>query len=126
MCVEHALLATVIDRPLPKQLGMISNDRTNTLADRRNQPVRRSFLSADDVCSTLRGCSQRIVREDSSAAAAATTILQVSTNENKQMLFRVTCVVSGLVIAEVRFVVQGTHWLCDAAARAARRETRLP
>ena len=83
MSVEHALLATVIDRPLPKQFGIISNDRTNTLADRRNQPVRRSFLSADDVCSTLKGCSQRTVGEDGWAAAAATKILHVNTTTKR-------------------------------------------
>ena len=44
--------------------------------------------------------------------------------ENKQVLLRVTCVASVFVIAEARFVVHGTCWLCDAAARAARGERR--
>ena len=61
MSVEHALLATVIDRPLPKQFGIISNDRTNTLADRRNQPVRRSFLSADDVCNASKAAPRELL-----------------------------------------------------------------
>lgn len=43
--------------------------------------------------------------------------------EDKHALLRVTCGASGFMIAEARFVVHGTRWLCDTAARTAGGET---
>ena len=86
-------------------------------------PVKRKILlrSVGDCSSSVQTKEEGIYNPSSNSARWA----QVNVHkENMQVLLRVTCVASGCVIADARFVVHGTCWLVDAAARAALGETR--
>ena len=103
---------------------MIFLDEVRLARHLSQAPVNRKILlrCVGDCSSSVHTQEEDIYDPSSHSTRSA----QVNVHEeNEQMLLRVTCVASGLVIGETRFIVQGTCLLCDAAARTARRETRL-
>ena len=108
---------------LDPRVPMISLDEARLARHLSQAPVNRKILlrCVGDCSSSVHTKEEGIYNPSSHSTRWA----QVNVHEeNKQVLLRVTCVASGFVIAEARFVVHGTCWLCDAAARAARGETR--